>query len=217
MLGIRSCATAPAARYRAIPLILFTVLLGGCGTSVPQLLVNPGPQDTTDPDPQEPSNPDPPGTEGLSAVGENCDDAADWDDTSMQFEEEVLALVNEHRAAGAVCGGTAYEATHALTMYADLRCAARRHSRDMALRDFFDHTNPDGDGPGERIAETGYSPSTWGENIAWGQPTPEAVVAAWMNSPGHCTNIMRPAFTEIGIGHHIEGLWTQVFASPSGR
>jgi uncharacterized protein YkwD len=35
----------------------------------------------------------------------------------------------------------------------------------------------------------------------------------WLNSPGHCTNIMNPAFTEMGAW--ISGLyWTQVFAQP---
>jgi uncharacterized protein YkwD len=134
----------------------------------------------------------------------------------LQFEEEVLELVNQHRSSGAACGGTGdFDPTHPLSMNVDLRSAARDHSNDMASRDFFDHINPDGEDPGQRIAVTGYSAATWGENIAWGQTSPEQVVASWMGSSGHCANLMRSTFTEIGIGYDPKDIWTQVFATPS--
>lgn len=85
----------------------------------------------------------------------------------------------------------------------------------MSQRNFFDHVNPDGDGPGERIEASTYEWSTWGENIAAGYRTPEAVVEGWMSSDGHCSNIMNPAFTEIGVGYEPDGFnWTQVFGAP---
>ena len=84
----------------------------------------------------------------------------------------------------------------------------------MAERNFFGHTNPDGDGLGERIDAAGYEPSAWGENIALGQRTPEEVVDRWMTSDGHCANIMRDRYTEIGVGYYASYFWTQAFGSP---
>ncbi|MEK9520968.1 CAP domain-containing protein [Streptomyces venezuelae] len=98
---------------------------------------------------------------------------------------------------------------------ATLTRAAQGHSEDMAARDFFDHTNPDGAGPGERVTAAGYPWSTYGENIAMGQSSPEQVMESWMNSPGHRANILNCDFKEIGIGIHSQGgpYWTQVFGA----
>ncbi|WP_318210477.1 CAP domain-containing protein [Streptomyces sp. SJL17-1] len=120
--------------------------------------------------------------------------------------DQVIALVNAERAK-AGCGPLSANAT--------LTEAAQGHSDDMAARDFFDHTNPDGAGPGERVTAAGYPWSTYGENIAMGQSTPEQVMEAWMNSPGHRANILNCDFKEIGVGIHSQGgpYWTQVFGA----
>jgi uncharacterized protein YkwD len=141
-----------------------------------------------------------------------CDPVADWSADWSQLEQDVLVLVNEQRAAGADCGSAGvFESVDPLAMNSALRCAARNHSMDMFERDFFSHTNPDGDGPAARIDDAGYDGFTWGENIAWGYPTPESVIEGWMNSDGHCANIMRPFFTEIGVGYYEGNYWTQAF------
>jgi len=97
--------------------------------------------------------------------------------------------------------------------------AARAHSADMARQGQLSHTLS-GRGPADRIAAVGYQGAAWGENVAWGQPSPQAVVTGWMNSPGHRGNILG-AFTELGVGVFIDGggqrYWTQVFATPAGR
>ncbi|GGT33285.1 sigma-70 family RNA polymerase sigma factor [Streptomyces chromofuscus] len=120
---------------------------------------------------------------------------------------QVVALVNQERAA-AGCGP--------LKEDAQLNQAAQGHSQDMAARDFFDHTNPDGADPGQRTTAAGYNWSTYGENIARGQQTPEAVMDSWMNSPGHRANILNCSFEDIGVGVH-EGSggpwWTQNFGA----
>lgn len=120
---------------------------------------------------------------------------------------QVVALVNKERGA-AGCGPVKED-----TQLAD---AARSHSDDMAARDFFEHTNPDGADPGQRVTDAGYRWSTYGENIARGQQTPESVMESWMNSPGHRANILNCAFKDIGIGIH-EGpggpWWTQDFGA----
>ena len=79
--------------------------------------------------------------------------------------------------------------------------AAGKHASDMVRRHYMDHTNPDGQDPGDRMAAAGYRGSGWGENIAAGYQTAEKVVAAWMKSDGHRKNILNCRFTSIGIGY----------------
>jgi RNA polymerase sigma factor (sigma-70 family) len=120
---------------------------------------------------------------------------------------QVVALVNQERAK-AGCG--------ALTEDPLLEKAAQDHSDDMAARAFFDHTNPDGADPGQRITAAGYKWSTYGENIAQGQQTAEAVMESWMNSPGHRANILNCSFKDIGVGIHKGSggpWWTQDFGA----
>ena len=95
-----------------------------------------------------------------------------------------------------------------------LASVAYGHSVDMDRRDFFSHTNPSGQGPGERLSAAGVTGLTmWGENIAYGQSDPADVMQAWMNSTGHRNNILNPGFTHLGVGVHGPGTiwWTQVF------
>lgn len=158
---------------------------------------------------------------GGGEIPENgyCDPVSSWDTAMVEFEEDVLVIVNEVRAAGASCGGQAFAATGPLTMNPALRCAARVHSKDMADRAFFDHTNPDGEDPFVRMERAGYTYFTAGENIAAGQTTPSQVMQGWMDSPGHCRNIMSPDFAEIGVGTFeadsggFRYLWTQTFGA----
>jgi len=145
------------------------------------------------------------------------DSVAMWDPAWVAFEEEVLVLVNQHRAAGADCGSEgSFGSALPLDFDPRLRGAARLHSLDMYERQFFAHTNPDGVDPFERMTAAGYNWNAAGENIAGGYVSPADVVDGWMNSDGHCSNIMSPSFTEIGIGYHPGGgdyrrMWTQVF------
>lgn len=140
-----------------------------------------------------------------------------WPSAWITFEDQVLAEVNQRRAQPTNCGATMHPAVPPLTMNAALRTAARLHTRDMAENDYFSHTGQDGSTPSQRIAEAGYSGSTIGENIAAGSQTPEAVVANWMTSPGHCRNIMHADFDHIGVGYAYDDAstyghyWTQTF------
>ncbi|MEU7278769.1 sigma-70 family RNA polymerase sigma factor [Streptomyces sp. NPDC045431] len=123
------------------------------------------------------------------------------------FAQQVTELVNRERAKSGCAP---------VTMNDRLATAAQRHSEDMAARDYFDHTSPDGSGPGERVSAAGYAWSTYGENIARGQQSPASVVDSWMNSPGHRANILNCAFKEIGMGIHSGSggpWWTQVFGA----
>jgi uncharacterized protein YkwD len=134
------------------------------------------------------------------------------------FEDQVLTLVNQRRAAGAVCGGTAFGPAAPLAMNASLRTAARGHSLDMATQNYFSHTSLDGRTFDQRIRDAGYTaPTALGENIAAGYSTPQAVVDGWMTSTGHCSNNMSPSYKSIGIGYafaagsNFRHYWTQDF------
>jgi uncharacterized protein YkwD len=148
---------------------------------------------------------------GGDAFNMHCEAQADWDPAWAQFEADVLAIVNARRAEGATCGGDSFAPTGPMIAEAQLQCAARLHSLDMFERMFFDHTNPDGESPWDRVDRTTYDGSASGENIAQGYPDPAAVMDGWMNSPGHCSNIMNPDNTELGVGYYGDNsYWTQV-------
>jgi uncharacterized protein YkwD len=134
--------------------------------------------------------------------------------------QELLTAVNRERAAGAVCGTTSMPPVRALTWNSKLAQAAQRHSDDMARNGFASHTGSDGSTPGDRIAAAGYARSGYGENVAAGQRTVAEVMRAWMDSPGHCRNIMNGSFREFGgakatnFGTVYVDYWTQVFGIP---
>jgi uncharacterized protein YkwD len=148
-----------------------------------------------------------------------CMDVADWEESWTQLEDEILVIVNEVRSQGASCGSEgSFGPAGPLTMNPALRCSSRKHSKDMNDRDFFAHTNPSGEEPWDRMQQAGYSYSWAGENIAGGNATADATMQQWMESDGHCANIMSPDFTEIGVGYYPGGqwghLWTQNFGTP---
>jgi uncharacterized protein YkwD len=96
-----------------------------------------------------------------------------------------------------------------------LDVAAQAHSLDMKLRHYFSHDTPEGKSPFDRIDAlyNGFNPLTWmGENIAMGFEDAASVCEAWMNSPGHRANILRPQFKEIGTGW-IDGYAAQEFGA----
>ena len=88
--------------------------------------------------------------------------------SGFAFEDEILTLVNAHRALGTPCPETNSGISGPLVHDPRLREAARLHSQDMTLRDFFSHDDPDGDTVRIRIEATGYSGAPYGENIARG-------------------------------------------------
>ncbi|WP_405497526.1 CAP domain-containing protein [Streptomyces sp. NBC_00096] len=122
--------------------------------------------------------------------------------------QEVVRLVNVERAA---------QGCRALEVDADLTEAAQGYSDTMAATGNFAHTGTDGSQPQDRIEAAGYAWSASGENIAMGQTDADAVVDAWMNSPGHRANILNCGFTEIGVGVNTNGgpWWTQNFGTPA--
>jgi len=115
------------------------------------------------------------------------------DDTSAYVTEQRLVIFD-------LTNQTRDDASESpLVLDPALNFVAQAHARDMAERDFFSHTNPDGLSPFDRLAAAGIEYRAAGENIAW-YPTAETAVQGWINSSGHYENLVRPSFGRIGIG-----------------
>jgi uncharacterized protein YkwD len=101
-----------------------------------------------------------------------------------------------------------------------LASVALGHAADMAEHNYFEHEDLAGHSPADRVRAVGYREKLVGENIAYGPQSTEEVVQGWLDSPGHCENIMDPRFAEMGIAFAAgqkskHGLyWVQVLATP---
>lgn len=136
------------------------------------------------------------------------------------FQADVLRAVNAARAQTRTCGSGAKPATTALTWSNTLLAAATAHSQDMAQRNYFSHTSPEGKTTSDRAQLAGYRFTALGENIAASQPSVALVTAGWLASEGHCLNIMNAAFTEVGVACFATSramyptYWTMVLGRP---
>lgn len=122
---------------------------------------------------------------------------------ASSYTDEVVRLVNIERAK---YGLSPLTSNSTLAEYA--------HLRSTEIVSNFDHVRPDGSSPLDYVMSL-RGIYTSGENIAYGQSSPERVVTAWMNSPGHRANILNGKFTMIGVGCYESGgtlYWTQIFA-----
>jgi len=134
---------------------------------------------------------------------------------------EILDGVNRARAQPRSCGMESFAAAQPVVWNGRLGLAALAHSTNMAEGHYFSHQEKDGSEPADRATRAGYTWRMVGENIASGNRTPQEAVAAWLDSPGHCANIMNPRFSEMGAAYAINPenenrtpYWTQVFARP---
>ena len=119
------------------------------------------------------------------------------------YASQVAVLVNEVRAQYGLA---------ALTVDTKVQRAAQVRAAETAQS--FSHTRPDGSSFSAALTEAGVAYRTSGENIAYGQSTPQAVVDAWMNSSGHRANILSSSFTSIGVGYTVvngTAYWAQLF------
>jgi uncharacterized protein YkwD len=134
--------------------------------------------------------------------------------------QRMLEAINRVRSEPRSCGAERFQAAPALTWHPLLRSAAESHSRAMAQEGFFSHIGPEGRDAGHRAQAAGYAWQRVGENLAAGQASVEAVIAGWLSSPGHCANLMDPAFTEMGAAcvsgadTRYRTLWTLLLARP---
>jgi uncharacterized protein YkwD len=116
---------------------------------------------------------------------------------------EFVDLMNAHRASVGCAPLVWHDGTARV---------AKRHSEDMVERSFFDHTNPDGESPFDRLRNAGITWTRAGENIAAGYADAAAVLQGWLASPGHRANIENCAYTHHGVGlDHAH--WTHLFVT----
>lgn len=120
------------------------------------------------------------------------------------YAEQVADLVNAERAKAGLS---------ALTIDKGIETAALVRAKEIETS--FSHTRPNGSSFSTVLTENGISYRGSGENIAWGQRSPEEVMNGWMNSEGHRANILNPNFTKIGVGYYQnsagQNYWTQLF------
>ncbi|MEL7249782.1 MAG: CAP domain-containing protein [Bacteroidota bacterium] len=132
--------------------------------------------------------------------------------TPAAFQTMVVAI-NDLRAKGCRCGGNQMPPVGPLRWNNTLATTAAQHSADMAKAGRLNHTGTDGSSAGDRIKRNGYRWRSYGENIAQGYSSAEAALQGWIESPGHCQNLMKADFTEFGAAEE-KRFWTQVFARP---
>ena len=121
------------------------------------------------------------------------------------FASQVVALVNAERAK---------QGLSALTIDTKVQQAALVRAKESAQS--FSHTRPNGSSFSTALTEAGVSYRTAGENIAYGQSTPQQVMNAWMNSSGHRANILNANYTTIGMGYTVingTAYWAQLFTA----
>jgi uncharacterized protein YkwD len=140
-------------------------------------------------------------------------------ESNSAVRERVVELVNVARSHARKCGRERFAAVPPLRPSRDLNQAAADHARDMARKKYFEHEGRDGSQPKDRVLRAGYKSRLTGENIALGPESAEEVVAGWLDSPGHCANIMESRFQDIGVGLATgrgrgQIYWVQNFGTP---
>lgn len=129
-------------------------------------------------------------------------------------QSQILNLVNEARASGIACGSSNRPSVDLLEWNDALAKAALDHSNDMEINNYFSHTGLDGSKFSQRAEDAGYTGSPVGENIAIGYSSEDSVIKGWLESTGHCNNIMNERATEIGIARSDNGrYWTMILGA----
>jgi len=130
---------------------------------------------------------------GASTLAGECTPAADWGTQRDDLAARTIALVNAYRASLGL---------RQLVVSPTLSASAVWKARHMARYGYMSHSDPAppvSRSTGQRMSDCGYA-AGWGENIAYGYPSAQAVVDAWLNSPGHRANIENPSWAAIGSG-----------------
>lgn len=134
--------------------------------------------------------------------------------------ESMLQAINQVRTKSHVCGGKTYPPAPPLKWNSQLQNAAQAHADYMAKTQSISHYEADGSDFWTRDKRHGYTGLQGAENIASGQMSLSAAMDGWLNSAGHCRNLMNPIFIEVGMGYTIDqdtqykAYWVQNFGAP---
>ncbi|MFC4302424.1 CAP domain-containing protein [Cohnella boryungensis] len=164
-------------------------------------------QPTKPTQPAQPAQPSKPST-GSGNTGSNAGSGTNagtsTETATSAFASQVVTLVNQERAKAGLKALNTSNAT--------LTKMALDKAKDMYNKGYFDHNSPTYGSPFDMMKQYGINYRYAGENIAKGQRTPQEVMTAWMNSPGHRANILSANFTTIGVAYY-NGVWVQEFIS----
>jgi len=165
--------------------------------------------------------------DGLGDACDAVDNSSNGEDNSpgacsvSAEDQTMLDAVNTFRSQARVCGSRGgFPAVSPLSWNCELKVAALGHSTDMANNNFFDHTGSSGQTLRSRAEAAGYAWSALGENIAAGSSSVNSVMQLWIDSPGHCANLMGASFINLGaakfsnVSSRYGVYWTQVFGRP---
>lgn len=154
------------------------------------------------PDGDVPTTPDVP--DDNTPDSSNPDNGIQDDEAVSSYAQQILNLVNEERAKAGLS-----------PVSLDLNITAAANIRAKEIVTNFSHTRPNGTSFSTVLKEQGISYRGSGENIAWGQKSPEQVMNGWMNSDGHRANILNANFQNLGVGHYQDengvNYWVQLF------
>ena len=229
----------------ALALLTLFISMGGCGggSSLPAAtaepaatgplegaptVVTPNPPTLTQPAPASPAIPSlvPSPVPSLvpspvpSPVIPSSDITAANSCGLVNFQADVVLAINAARAQPRFCENEAKPAVAAPAWNDTLFTVAAAHSQDMAQRNYFSHTSPDGKTASDRAPTAGYRFTALGENIAAGQSSVATVMHGWLASAGHCRNIMNAAFTQVAVAcvstsrPQYPTYWTMVLGKP---
>lgn len=140
----------------------------------------------------------------------HCFPAEEETTIGNQFQEDFVRIVNQYRTEGCRCGSTYMPPVAPITWNDKLAIAAQNHANDMERNRHFSHTGSNGSSLSDRIEAAGYHWSAIAENISYGYSNIEAAVRGWINSRGHCKNMMNANYTEMG-GARAGTYWVQTF------
>lgn len=137
---------------------------------------------------------------------------------SPLMHSAMLTLTNYARAQGQNCGGSSFPAATALIWDNKLETAAAQHTSDMVNNNFFSHTGSNGLSVSDRVSAQGFDWRAVGENIAAGQQNTESAMSDWLDSAGHCRNIMDSGYARMAVACRVDPrsdfgvYWTAVYA-----
>lgn len=157
------------------------------------------PETPDQPDNNQPGTPEQPETSQPEKPEQPASDVENAD-----YVQQVVDLVNQERAKAGLSPVTA-----------DSTVQTAAQVRAQEIETSFSHTRPNGSSFDTALTQQGIKFNGCGENIAWGQKSPQEVMTGWMNSDGHRANILNAKYTKIGVGYHQNAsgtnYWTQEF------